>query len=160
MPPLDDTMNIRVANEKDVDSIVELAYQFEDYLDELESTPESERIPKHRIKEVLSVGFSDPKHVILVAQENDGIIGFSDFWVYPEFIHGGPSAYLNNLFITEEFRRKGIGSKLLGETIKKAKEMDAVALHISILPENIIAQNFYKKNDINWEIKMLELKLK
>ncbi len=160
MPLLGDTTNIRVAKQKDVDSIVELAYQFEDYLDELESTPESDKIPRQRIKDVFLEGFSDPKHFIFVAEDEERIIGFSDFWVYPEFIHGGLSAYLNNIFITEEFRRKGIGSKLLGETIKKAKEMDAVALHISILPENIIAQNFYKKNDINWEIKMLELKLK
>ena len=111
-------------------------------------------------KEVLLQGFSDPKHVILVVEEEDEIIGFSDFWVYPEFIHGGGSAYLNNFFITQKHRRRGIGSKLLSETIKKAREKDAVALHISILPENIIAQNFYKKNEINWEIKMLELKLK
>jgi ribosomal protein S18 acetylase RimI-like enzyme len=153
-------MNIRTAEEKDIQDIVELAFQFENYLDELESTPDPERIPRHIIKEIFLEGFSDPKHVILLVEEDDNIIGFSDFWVYPEFIHGGLTAYLNNIFIASEFRRKGIGSKLLWDTIKKAKEMDAVALHISILPENIIAQNFYKKNEITWEIKMLELKLK
>jgi ribosomal protein S18 acetylase RimI-like enzyme len=155
-----ETMNVRPAEEKDIEGVVELAFQFENYLDELESTPESERVPRHRIKQVFLEGFSDPKHVILVVEEDDKIIGYSDFWIYPEFIHGGQTAYLNNIFISEKFRRKGIGSKLLGDTIKKAKGMDAVALHISILPKNIIAQNFYKKNDITWEIKMLELKLK
>lgn len=153
-------MNVRTAEEKDIEDIVELAFQFEDYLDELESTPEPEKVARTKIKQIFLEGFSDPKHIILVAEEDDNIIGFSDFWVYPEFIHGGQTAYLNNIFIAEEFRRKGIGSKLLRETVKKAKEMNAVAMHISILPENIIAQNFYKKNEITWEIKMLELKLK
>ena len=153
-------MNIRSAKEEDIEDIIDLAYEFETYLDDLESTPQSERISKQTIKNVFFEGFSDPKHVVLVVEEEDKIIGFSDFWVYPEFIHGGQSAYLNNLFITEEFRRKGIGSKLLFETINKAKDMKAVAMHISVLPENIIAQKFYKKNHINWEIKMLELKLK
>lgn len=153
-------MNIRIAKQKEIEDITNLAFEFEDYLDELESTPDSEKVPRQRIKDVLFQGFSDPKHVILVVEDEDKIIGFSDFWVYPEFIHGGQTAYLNNIFITKKCRRQGIGSELLDETIKKAKEMKAVAMHISILPENIIAQNFYKKNEINWEIKMLELKLK
>ncbi len=152
-------MKIREAEEKDMDNIFDLACEFEDYLDELESTPESERISKDRMKNVLLEGFTDSKHVILLAEEESGIVGFSDFWVYPEFIHGGNSAYLNNLFITEKFRRSGIGSSLLSETLKRAKEMNAVALHISVLPENKIAQNFYRKNGIDWEIIMFEKKL-
>lgn len=155
-----DLMTIRPVKDEDIDGIVDLACEFERYLDELESTPESERISRQTIKDVLLEGFSDPKHVILVVEEDEKLIGLSDFWVYPEFIHGGQSAYLNNLFILENYRRKGTGSKLLSETIEKVKEKNAVALHISILPENIIAQNFYKKFGIDWEIKMLELKLK
>ncbi len=153
-------MNIRPAVEGDIEDIINLAFEFEDYLDELESTPESERVPWETIRKVFLEGFSDPKHVVLVVEEEDMIIGFSDIWVYPEFIHGGQTAYLNNFFITDKFRRKGVGSKLLKETIKKAKGRDAVAMHISVLPENIIAQNFYRKNNITWEIKMFDLKLK
>ena len=153
-------MNIRLGLEKDIEEIAELAFEFEDYIDELELTPENERVSKEIIKNVLLEGFSDPKHVILVVEEEKKLIGFSDFWIYPEFIHGGKSAYLNNLFITKENRRVGIGSNLLSATIKKSKEMGAVALHISVLPENVIAQNFYKKNGIDWEIKMFEKKLK
>jgi ribosomal protein S18 acetylase RimI-like enzyme len=110
--------------------------------------------------EVLKEGFSDPKHFFLVAEEEDKLIGFSDVWIYPEFIHGGKSAYLNNLYITKENRRTGIGSQLLSETLKKSKEEGAVALHISVLPENVIAQNFYRKNGIDWQIIMFEKKLK
>jgi ribosomal protein S18 acetylase RimI-like enzyme len=153
-------MEIRLAHEKDVEGIVDLAGQFEDYLDELESTPQEERISREKLKSVLLEGFFDPKHIILIVEEESKLIGLSDFWIYPEFIHGGHSAYLNNLFITERFRRTGIGSKLFSETIKKAREMDAVAMHISVLPENVIAQNFYRKNGVDWEIKMFEIKLK
>ena len=152
-------MNIRNAVENDIEHIVNLAFEFEDYLDELESTPESDRVPRETVRKVFLEGFSDPKHVILVVEEEDAIIGFSDIWIYPEFIHGGQTAYLNNFFITEKFRRKGIGSKLLKETIAKAKERNAVAMHISVLPENVIAQNFYKKNEITYEIKMFDLRL-
>ena len=153
-------MNIRTAEQRDIEDIVNLSMEFESYLDDLESTPDSEKISKQKIKEVFLQGFSDPKHVILVAEKEENIVGFSDFWVYPEMIHGGLSAYLNNLFVTPKFQRKGIGSQLLSEILKRLKNMGAVALHISVLPKNIIAQNFYKKNGITWEIKMFEVKLK
>jgi ribosomal protein S18 acetylase RimI-like enzyme len=153
-------MNIRLGDERDIEEIIKLAFEFEDYLDELESTPENERVSKDTIKNVLLEGFSDPKHIFFVAEVEDKLIGFSDFWVYPEFIHGGHCAYLNNLYISKENRRVGIGSNLLSATIKKSKELGAVALHISVLPENVIAQNFYKKNGIDWQILMFEKKLK
>jgi ribosomal protein S18 acetylase RimI-like enzyme len=152
-------MKIREGGETDFEDIAKLAFEFEDYLDELENTPESERVSRDTMREVLLEGFSDPKHFFFVAEDEGKIIGFSDFWIYPEFIHGGNSAYLNNLFITKENRRAGVGSQLLSETLKKSKEMKAVALHISVLPENVIAQNFYKKNGIDWQILMFEKKL-
>ena len=153
-------MNIRIADEKDIEQIAKLAFEFEDYLDELESTPEDERVSKDTVRNVLQEGFSDPKHFFFVAEDGEELVGFSDCWIYPEFIHGGNSAYLNNLFITKENRRVGIGSNLLSATLKKSKEMGAVALHISVLPENVMAQNFYRKNGIDWEIMMFEKKLK
>lgn len=153
-------MNIRVGAESDIEQIAKLAFEFENYLDELESTPEEEKISKEVVRNVLLEGFSDSKHIFFVAEDGGKLIGFSDFWVYPEFIHGGNSAYLNNLYVTKESRRVGIGSNLLSATIKKSMQLGAVALHISVLPENVIAQNFYKKNGIDWEIKMFEKKLK
>jgi ribosomal protein S18 acetylase RimI-like enzyme len=153
-------MNIRLGEEKDIEEITRLAFEFDDYLDDLLSTPEEEKNSRETIRNVLLEGFSDPKHIFFVAENEGKLIGFSDFWIYPEFIHGGKSAYLNNLYVTKESRRVGIGSNLLSATIKKSKEMGAVALHISVLPENVIAQNFYKRNGIAWEIKMFEKKLK
>jgi ribosomal protein S18 acetylase RimI-like enzyme len=155
-----ETMNIRQGVENDIEEIARLAFEFDDYLDDLISTPEEEKNPRETIMKVLKEGFSDPKHFFLVAEEEDRLIGFSDVWIYPEFIHGGKSAYLNNLYITKDKRRSGVGSQLLSETLKKSKEEGAVALHISVLPENVMAQNFYRKNGIDWQIIMFEKKLK
>jgi ribosomal protein S18 acetylase RimI-like enzyme len=152
-------MDIREAKEQDMGAILDLAFEFEEYLDDLDPPPDSEKVSRETMQHVLLDGFNDPKHAILVVEEERELIGFSDLWVYPEVIHGGNSAYLNNIFISKEHQRKGIGSKLLSETIKKARDMKAVALHISVLPKNVIAQNFYKKNNITWEIKMYEMKL-
>jgi len=152
-------MIIRDAEERDIEAILNLAFEFEEYLDDLDPPPDSEKVSRETMHQVLIDGFSDAKHAIMVVEEEESVIGFSDIWVYPEVIHGGNSAYLNNIFVTKKFQRKGIGSQLLQETIKKAKDMKAVALHISVLPKNVIAQNFYKKNGITWEIKMYEMHL-
>ncbi len=152
-------MKIRQGEEKDFEEIARLAFEFDDYLDDLLSTPEEEKNSRETVKKVLEEGFMDPKHFFFVAEEEGKLIGFSDFWIYPEFIHGGKSAYLNNLYITSDRRRTGVGSHLLSETLKKSKEEGAVALHISVLPENVIAQNFYRKNGIDWQIILFEKKL-
>jgi ribosomal protein S18 acetylase RimI-like enzyme len=153
-------MQIRQGEKEDFEEIARLAFEFDDYLDDLLSTPEEERNSRETVKKVLLEGFMDPKHFFFVAEEEGKLVGFSDVWIYPEFIHGGKSAYLNNLYITKEKRRAGVGSQLLSETLKKSKEEGAVALHISVLPENVMAQNFYRKNGIDWEIIMFEKKLK
>jgi ribosomal protein S18 acetylase RimI-like enzyme len=153
-------MIIRLGEENDFEEITRLAFEFDDYLDDLLSTPEVERNSRETIRKVLTEGFSDPKHFFFVAEEGGKLIGFSDVWIYPEFIHGGKSAYLNNLYITKDKRRSGVGSQLLSETLRKSKEEGAVALHISVLPENVMAQNFYRKNGIDWQIIMFEKKLK
>jgi ribosomal protein S18 acetylase RimI-like enzyme len=152
-------MNFRDAEDRDIEAILNLAFEFEEYLDDLDPPPDSEKVSRETMQKVLMDGFSDPKHAILVAEDEGEVIGFSDIWVYPEVIHGGNSAYLNNIFISKEYQRKGIGSQLLREIIKKARDMEAVALHISVLPKNVIAQNFYRKNGITWEIKMYEMHL-
>lgn len=153
-------MKIRLGEEKDFEEIAKLAFEFDDYLDELLLTPEEERNSREKVRKVLRDGFSDSKHFFFVAEDEGKLIGFSDVWIYPEFIHGGKSAYLNNLYITKKMRRSGVGSLLLSETLRKSKEEGAVALHISVLPENVIAQNFYRKNGIDWQIIMFEKKLK
>ena len=152
-------MNIRGAEERDFEAILNLVFEFEEYLHDIDPPHDSEKVSRETMQHVLLDGFNDPKHAIMVVEEEGEVIGFSDIWVYPEVIHGGNSAYLNNIFISKKYQRKGIGSQLLKETIEKARGMKAVALHISVLPKNVIAQNFYKKNGITWEIKMYEMDL-
>jgi ribosomal protein S18 acetylase RimI-like enzyme len=152
-------MNIRKAESTDMEKIVDLAYEFDEYLVGVDNTLTSEVTPKEVLQKNLSEGFCDPKHDIVVAEVSGEVVGFSDMWAYPEFIHGGIITYLQNLFVTEKYRRSGVGSKLFNAILEQAQERRAVAIHISMKKKNTIAINFYKKQGIEVELMMLERRL-
>ncbi len=150
---------IRPVTSDDVERIVDLAIEFEEYLIEVEDTLVSDIPPKSTFRKYMLLGLGDPKHTFLVAQLDGTIIGFSDMWTIPDFTHGGQAAYLQNLFLTAQYRRGGIGKLLLDEMMKDAKLREAVAFHVNMKRENKPAIAFYIKNGINVEHKMLETRL-
>lgn len=154
-----DNMNIRKAEEKDIERIIDLSIEFDKYLIGVDDSLTSEIAPRELTKQILSDGFDNPYHTFLVAEEDGEVIAFSDMWTYPEFVHGGYSAYLQNIFVTERYRRTGIGTKLLNALVEDAKKRNAVALHISMKLKNKIAIDFYKKNGITEELMLLETRL-
>ena len=54
-------------------------------------------------------------------------------------------AVIHDLAVHEEKRRKGLGTELLEEACKAAKEMGAKAVRLSVLPDSWVEQ-WYKKN--------------
>ena len=111
---------------------------------------------KEDIKNTLIAGFDDEKHDILVIEIDGEVIGFADLWTYPEFVHSGNSAYIQNLFVLKEFRGQGWGKKLILELIQIAKKRRATAIHVTTSKKNINAINFYKKLGISDEGILLE----
>ena len=70
-----------------------------------------------------------------------------------------PTLFLEDLFVLEEHRKKGIGQKLLSHCIKFAKERNCGRVDLNVIDWNVNAINFYKKNNfkfINWELYRME----
>ncbi len=67
------------------------------------------------------------------------------FQTYSSF-HARPSLYLEDIFVLEEFRGKGIGSKLLKFTARRALKLGCCRMEWTALDWNTPAHNFYKKN--------------
>ncbi len=152
-------LEIRPARESDIDKIVEMAIEFEKYLIAVDNTLMSE-VPDAKVyRKYLLAAMKERTHYTLIAEMDGRPVGFTDFRIYPEFMHGGLSAYLHNLFVREEYRGKGIGDALLKKTIEQAKKTGAVAYHISVKKKNIGAIEFYKKRGIDEELVMLETRL-
>jgi GNAT superfamily N-acetyltransferase len=152
-------MKIRKASKKDIDEIVDMAYEFELYLIGLDDSLVQESPSKNIFKKFLIAGFDDPKHYFIVAEDAGRLVGFADLWTYPEFLHGGISAYLHNLFVRESVRGTGIGKTMVDALVKEAGARGAVAIHVPVKAKNKKAIEFYKKCGINEQLAMMEARL-
>lgn len=150
---------IRPAEDGDIESIVEMAYEFETYLLRIDDSLVQEAPPMEVFKRFLLRGFGDEKHTLFVAEEDGGLLGFADFWAYPEFLHGGVAGYMNNIFVREGERGRGIGKALLDAVMDEARSMGVVAMHVPVKARNTRAIEFYKKNGIDEQLYMMETRL-
>lgn len=85
---------------------------------------------------------------------NDIIVG-SISWKYDD-CEGVKSVYLMTISVLDEYRRYGIGSKLLKEVIrihKNVKELSCINLHVQI--SNKVALKFYERHNFE-SVKLLE----
>jgi len=153
-----DGISIRKARMEDIERIVDLALSFEKYLIAIDDTLQQEPFPRERYRRVLLEGLNDGKHAIFVAEE-DEIIAFADYWTYPEFIHGGWVGYLNNLFVDEGSRGKGIGTEMIRVILEDARSKGLVAMHVGVKPRNEDAVRFYRKLGVDEELMMMEWRL-
>lgn len=77
--------------------------------------------------------------IYIVAKENNEIIGYGGMW------HVINEGHITNIAVKNEYRRKGIGSKIIDELINIAKEKEMIGITLEVRTSNNIAQNLYKK---------------
>lgn len=95
-------------------------------------------------------------YVILVAELDDYIVGFIDYYILPSIWEKWNEATINNLFIHKDYQGKGIGSRLLEEVIKRTDEIGIVELHVETEKDNEGAIRLYKKHGFLKEYLLLE----
>lgn len=99
-------------------------------------------IPKARafLRERLNNGES----VVFVAKMDDRVVGFTQ--LYPMFTSVGaaPTWILNDLYVSPEARRKGIGRQLMESARAMAIETGAAWLELATAKDNKAAQALYR----------------
>ena len=65
----------------------------------------------------------DSKAIKLILKDNNQEIGRAFLYLIYNDLHQQPYAYLEDVFINEEFRNRGYGVKLVQEIIRQAKEL-------------------------------------
>lgn len=104
-------------------------------------------------------GFGEnPLFKFFVAEIDHKIIGMSLYYIkYSTW--KGKCVFLEDLIITEEFRKFGVGKKLFDEVVKVAKEMKARRLEWQVLEWNEPAIKFYKKLNSTLDPEWINCKL-
>lgn len=93
----------------------------------------------------ISERLSKDDSAIFVALEKNTMCGFVQ--LYPSFssVALKRTYYLNDLFVNESFRRKGIAEVLVNKSIDFAKENSAARITLCTQIENDAAINLYNK---------------
>lgn len=81
-------------------------------------------------------------------------------YTYSSFL-ARPTMFIEDVFVQEKFRKRGIGQKMWELCVRRAKETGCGRLEFIVLDWNKPAQKFYEKNKakrMNWHFYRLELK--
>jgi ribosomal protein S18 acetylase RimI-like enzyme len=87
----------------------------------------------------------DPHSYFFVAEVNKTIVGFINVTVRKTLLHQGLSGLIDELIISEKYRRKGIGKQLIVTTIERCKQLGCCEVEVSTEKTNRKAAEFYRK---------------
>lgn len=87
--------------------------------------------------------FSDetenPLAIYFIARDSGTITGYAGFW------NVAGEGDITNIAVLPEFRRAGVGSRLVEAVIKKALELELSLLTLEVRKSNMAAQGLYSK---------------
>lgn len=72
-----------------------------------------------------------------VVLDDDGVVGYGGFWYILNECH------ITNIAVTEAYRGKKVGSLIIKEMIKTAKELFSIGLTLEVRESNLGAIKFY-----------------
>lgn len=131
-------VSIRKAVKDDMVSVLELIKELAAYEHALEQV-------ENTVEQLQEDGFGDQAvFECFVAEDANQIIGFALFYTsYSTW--KGKCLYLEDLLVTNTYRRKGVGKLLFDKVLQTAKERGAGRFEWQVLDWNEPAINFYKK---------------
>ena len=130
---------IRQAEEDDVPEILVLIKalaEYEHLADEVVATEE--------LLKITLFGINSPVEVQIAYNKNQ-TLGFALYFRTFSTFLGRPGIYLEDLYVRESVRGKGVGEALLRRTAQRAREIGGGRLEWSVLNWNEPAINFYQK---------------
>lgn len=100
------------------------------------------------------------KSIVLVAEVDSKVVGYAITHMENfAFRNRNPLAELENMFVEEEVRGKGVGTMLVEETKKILKERKVPRIKVQAFYPNKQAINFYKKLGFNDFVTSMEIDL-
>lgn len=131
-------MHIRNATITDLDALADLFDQYRIFYQQASDKKSAVSFLRNRMEKEESV--------ILVAEENNQLAGFTQ--LYPVFssVSMQRTWLLNDLYVSKSYRNKGIATSLLDAAKTFAKETSSKWLLLQTANDNTTAQRVYEKN--------------
>ena len=126
-------MDVRKATQEDYEELVILLNGF----------VEEDRYSKHdndSIKEVLN----SSSNFLFVAEDESKIVGFASVSVRRVIRYPRPIAELDELYVSPESRKQGVGKLLMSKVIEQVRSENCYRLYIESAYKHEIAHKFYE----------------
>ncbi|RMG29256.1 MAG: GNAT family N-acetyltransferase [Bacteroidetes bacterium] len=146
-------IHIRKGVAADMPQVHQLVYELSVY----EQAPhEVHTSPEQYVQD----GFGEhPLFECFVAENEEGRIVGIAFFYFGYSTWKGKKLYLDDLIVTEAYRRKGVGMKLFDRLVRYAAEQGAQQMRWHVLDWNEPAIEFYKKIDAELDPEWITCKL-
>ncbi len=153
-------MIIRIATKEDIKDLQSLYYELEN--DAVTFQPEH-FVHGERNEEFFSIIFNSENQDILVAEQDNKIVGFAHVVILeqkkvpcliPERV-----IYLQDLDVSEELRSQGIGAKLIEACKDYGKKKGADFMRTQVFPQNVRGMKFYERAGFSEKMKTIEVYL-
>lgn len=127
---------IKEAKIKDIISLVNLARELwqESSIEEL--------------SELFKSVINNNQEIIYIIKKENLVVGFAYFSIRKDYVEGSntsPVGYLEGIYIKPEFRKKGLGKKLVDQGIVWAKEMGCKQFASDCEVDNHLSILFHKR---------------
>lgn len=131
--------NFRPAKTADIETIVALCRELYEY----DGTPFHEERHRPAITELIT----QPNYGrIFLIEVNGEIAGYGVLTFGYSLEFAGRNAFLDELYLRERFRKRGIGRKAIDYISVVAKSLGVRAIHLEVERANTHAQSFYRKH--------------
>lgn len=133
---------VRMAIEADIPRILEL-------YDELVITTAPKKFNRNSAADDYRKVFlqiaADPRHELLVAEEQGKVVGTVVLIIVPNLSHNAsPWALMENMVVDSEYRRQGIGKLLTDYAVRRAKAERCFEIQLSSTNSRKEAHAFYR----------------
>jgi GNAT superfamily N-acetyltransferase len=131
-------MKIDIASSQDVDDLLPLLQsQFNEH--EIEFEVDQLKAALYHLITHGDLGFA------IIAKESNDSIGFAVVSIAWTLEHGGKSAWLDELFVLPDYRRRGIGTLLVERVLEEVKKLGCQALDLEVDTGHRRAESLYER---------------
>lgn len=92
----------------------------------------------------------------IIAEVEGNIVGYVDLWGFLDPGHGAVLGVILNFIVSKDYRKMGVGDRLLEEAVKEARKRNFKEFHVWTGFDNKVAKAVYRKHGFVNESLVLE----